>query len=204
MTIRAPERLITESALTGLNSKPPSGAVQAKMRDMGTGDSQVLLARLDVGSGRSGRRPIATVELRYQDLFSNREKVISQSIVADAVQMSSYDPAWDTEVLRNVTIQRTAEGLKEIDRLYKGKRYEEAWQLARRLEQDLRSVAQLSNDSQMVKDADMMRRYQDTLSKWVQNEKGRQPQPEQTGRPAEDSGGRSPVGTATAPAVDIR
>jgi hypothetical protein len=116
--------------------------------------------------------------------------------------MNSYDATWDTEVLRNVTIQRTAEGLKEIDGLYKAKRYQEAWQLANGLEKDLREVARLSNDAQLVQDADLMRKYQDTLAKWVQNQTGKAPQSSDLG----DTGlnrGRLPT-TNGAPTIEIK
>ncbi len=175
---------------------------------MGTGDTQAVLANLYVGAGGTGRRPMATVELHYQDLFSQRDQVVTQSIAADASRLSSYDPAWDVEVLRNVTIQRTAEGLKEIDRLYKSQRYQEAWQLAYRLEQDLRTVARLTNEAQMVKDADMMHKYEDTLSQWVQRQTGRPPQPErgslsdQPLSPAPRS--RQLLPTPTPPMIEIR
>ena len=53
------------------------------------------------------------------------------------------------EVLRNVTIQRTAEALKEIDRLYKTQRYQEAYGLASRSEQELRRVAALTGEAQI-------------------------------------------------------
>ena len=153
----------------------PTGPVQIKMHDMGTGDSQVVLARMRVASGASGRRNLATIELRYRDLFSQRDETMTQTIMADAARMNNYDATFDVEVLRNVTIQKTAEGLKEIDRLYKAQRYQDAWQLANRLEQDLRYVAKLTNEAQMIKDADMMRKYQDTLSKWVEKQTGRAP-----------------------------
>jgi hypothetical protein len=82
----------------------------------------------------------------------------------------------EVALLRNVTIQRTAEGLKQIANLYTTQRYQEAWGIAYRLEQDLRRVARLTNENQMVQDADMMRKYEDTLSKWVQKQTDRSPQ----------------------------
>lgn len=197
ITLR-PASSVSVESITGYDGRPPSGAVQVKMHDMGTGDSQVFLTRLNVGASGSGRRTIATVELRYHDLFSQKDETITQSISVDATRLSNYDPTWDTEVLRNVTIQKTAEGLKEIDRLYKARQYQDAWQLAYRLEQDLRYVARLTNEAQMVKDADMMRTYQDTLSKWVQNQTGRPPQPAEGG-PASDQPirGRQPTPAGT-------
>ncbi len=174
ITLR-PASGITLEAITGFEGTMPTGPVQIKMHDMGTGDSQVVLARMRVASGASGRRNLATIELRYRDLFSQRDETMTQTIMADAARMNNYDATFDVEVLRNVTIQKTAEGLKEIDRLYKAQRYQDAWQLANRLEQDLRYVAKLTNEAQMIKDADMMRKYQDTLSKWVEKQTGRAP-----------------------------
>ncbi len=133
---------------------------------------------------------------------------MTQSVAADASYLNNYDPTWDVEVLRNVTIQRTAEGLKEIDRLYKSARYMEAWQLAYRLEQDLRAVARLTGEAQMVKDADMMRKYEDTLALWVLKQTGKMPQP--SGGASSDqpltptSGGRQLLATPTPRAIEIR
>jgi hypothetical protein len=67
------------------------------------------------------------------------------------------------EVLRNVTIQRSAEGLKQIARFYDDRRYTEAYKLALSLERDLRRVAALTGEVQMVQDADMMLGYAETL-----------------------------------------
>lgn len=204
-----PEAGITLNSLTGYEGRPPAGAVQVKLQDMGTGDTQVVLVNLSLGASGSGRRNVATVELRYRDLFAQRDQVITQSIAADASRTANYDPLWDLEVLRNVTVQRTAEGLKEIDRLYKSQRYLEAWQLAYRLEQDLRTVARLTNDPQMVKDADMMRKYQDTLAQWVKRQTGRAPQPssgtwsDQPINP-ETGSGRQMLPTPTPPVLEIK
>ena len=168
---------------------------------MGTGDSQVVLVGLRLDRAAAGRRPIASVELAYQDLFAKRGDSTSKAVAAEAGRVSGYDPAWDAEVLRNVTIQATAEGLREIDRLYKAQRYVDALQLAQRLEQDLRRAARISNDDQLVKDADTMRTYEDTLSKLVQRPTGRAPDaaPTQTAvRPA------SPFATPSVTAIEIR
>lgn len=192
-------------SLTGYEGRPPAGDIQVRLLDMGTGDTQVVLAKLSVGPGPSGRCSIATVELHYQDVFSQREEVITQSVVADASQMRTYDPLWDVEVLRNVTIQRMAEGLKEIDRLYKAQRYQEAWELAYRLEQDLRMVARLTNEAQMIQDADLMRKYQDTLAKWVEKQTGRPPRLPEGGLPEPTPlRGRQPLPTPSVPVLDIK
>jgi hypothetical protein len=46
------------------------------------------------------------------------------------------------------------------------------------MEQDLRRVADLTNEEQMQKDADLMRRYQETLAGWVESQTGSRPDPE--------------------------
>jgi hypothetical protein len=107
-------------------------------------------------------------------------------------------------VLRNVTIQRMAEGLREIDRLYQARRYEEAWDLAYRLEQALREVARLTGETQMVKDADLMRTYEDTLARWVQQETGRQPRPAEPVLPERPLRGRDSTPVPDAPTIEIR
>jgi hypothetical protein len=68
-------------------------------------------------------------------------------------------------------------------------------------------VARLTNDTQMVKDADLMRKYQDTLSQWVQRQTGRPPQyPESGGTGVEEPtrGGRQLLPTPSVPAIDIK
>lgn len=205
ITIR-PDSSVRVDGLTGYDSKPPAGTVQVKMRDMGTGDSQVLLAQLNISPSATGRKNIGTIELRYRDLFSNRDETMQMTVTADATRVSNYNALWDVEVYRNVTIQRTAEGMKQIDRLYKSQQYLSAWQLAYQLEQDLRAVARLTNDQQMVKDADLMRTYQDTLSKWVQNQTGRppQPQPVESGGTTDTSRSRQMLPTQTPSAIEIK
>jgi Ca-activated chloride channel family protein len=174
-TIRPAEgvRLI---GLTGYEGSPPAAGAEVRLRDMGTGDSQALLARLSIGPGAAGARLLATVELRYTEEPAGRAETVSLPVYADAGSPLSYDPLWDVEVLRNATIQRMAEGLKEIDRLYRAARYQEAYDIAYRLEQDLRRVAALTREDQMVKDADLMRQYQGTLSRWIESQTGRGPE----------------------------
>jgi Ca-activated chloride channel family protein len=161
--------------LTGYEGRPPAGPVEVRLRDMGTGDSQVVLAQLDVAPSASGQRMLAEVELRYTDLLTGHPETITLPAVAEVAPLKGYDPLWDLEVLRNATIQRTAEGLKEIDGLYRSARYREAWELASELERDLRRVAGLTREEQMVKDAGLIRKYQDTLAQWVESETGRRP-----------------------------
>lgn len=203
-----PDPAVRVEALTGYDARPPSGPVQVKLQDMSTGDTQVVLARLGMSSGPSGRRNIATVELHYRDLFSRRDETATQTIFAEANRVFNYDSTRDVEVLRNVTLQRTAEGLKEIDRLYKAQRYQEAWQVAYRLEQDLRAVARLTGEAQMVQDADLMRKYQDTLAKWVQYQTGRPPQLRESGSGYESDqpirGGRQVLPTPSLTTIEIK
>ena len=198
---------VSIDSITGYDGRPPTGTFQVHLADMGTGNSQVVLARLNINPGAPGRRSFVTVELRYTDLFSQRTETMSQSVVAESARLTSYDPTWDVEVLRNVTIQNTAQGLKEIDRLYKAQRYQDAWNIAYGLEQDLRKVAQLTNDQQMVKDADLMRKYQDTLSTWVLKQTGRPPQNQSSDFPNGEptrSGSRQLLPTPSVPAIDIK
>ncbi|MGB8644217.1 MAG: VWA domain-containing protein [Anaerolineae bacterium] len=202
-----PASSVTVDSITGYDSRPPSGPLTVKLQDMGTGDSQVILAHLYISSGAPGQRQVATIELHYRDLFKQRDETVSQTIVVDVTRAGGNDPLWDTEVLRNVTIQQTAEGLKEIDRLYQSQRYQEAWNLAYQLEQQLRRVAGLTHEDQMYKDADMMRTYENTLARWVQNQTGRLPQAPEGG-PTEPAGQaprmRLPTLTPDASIIEVR
>jgi Ca-activated chloride channel homolog len=189
-------------SITGYEGTPPSGPVQIKMRDMGTGDSQVVLVKLTVAAGsRNAPCSLAQVELRYQDLFAQRQESATLCLPAEASLTGPYDPLADTQVLRNVTIQRTAEGIKEIDRLYRAQSYQAAWDVAHRLEQDLRHVADLTGEEQMTRDADLMQEYQTTLAKWAG------PQARRSPTPVGDSGSRQgnwPRATATPAVVEIK
>jgi Ca-activated chloride channel family protein len=163
--------------VTGCDGRPPDGPVQIPLQDMGTGDNQVLLVQLQVGPGRGMTRSVATVTLDYSDIFAQRPVQVTQEVTATTGAGTDYDPLWDLELLRNVTIQRTAEGLKEIDRLYQARRYAEAWSLAFDLELSLREVARLTGDEAMIKDADLMQLYQNTLAEQIRYEGGQLPQP---------------------------
>ena len=65
---------------------------------------------------------------------------------------------------RNATIVRSAEALISIDELFNQGRYAEAWQIASEMEQELRLLAALAGDQQLVQDADLFARYQLTLA----------------------------------------
>ncbi len=172
-----PEEGVEMVSLTGYDGRPPAGPVQITMQELGTGDGQVLLAQLQVSPGWDRERMIASVTLEYFDIFAQRAEQVTQEITARTGAGADYDLLWDLEVLRNATIQRTAEGLKEIDRLYDARRYEEAWNLAYDLEQALREVAHLTGDEAMVEDAELMQRYQSVLAEQIRYEGGRVPQP---------------------------
>lgn len=162
--------------LTGLEGKPPSEGASIPLWPMSTGNSTVILAEMQIGSGSTGTRPLATIQLQYYDEFSKRTVGIEQSISAEMVSnLASYDPTWDLEVLRNVTIQNTAEGMREIDRLFDQGQYETAWRLGVKLEQQLSEVARLTDDEQMIEDAALMQKYQQTLANAVWETQDRAP-----------------------------
>jgi hypothetical protein len=146
------------------------------MWPMSLEDSQVVLAQLQVGSDRTGTRTLAKIRLSYFDELAQRTVSVEKSISGEMISgMSGYDPTWDLEILRNVTIQQTAEGMQEIDRLFDAKKYEQAWRIAVELERKITEVARLTGDTQMYDDADLMRKYQETLSDAVFQTQGRQP-----------------------------
>ncbi len=77
-------------------------------------------------------------------------------------------------------------------------------------------MASLTHEDQMSKDADLMRTYEDTLSRWVQNTTGRTPAPRyysngdngDTGTPGNDgytdpSRGRLPTFTPQVPVIEV-
>ena len=162
--------------LTGYDGVPPSEGASVKMWPMSLEDSQVILAQLQVGSGRTGTRTLAKIRLSYFDELAQRMVSVEKSISGEMIsKMSGYDPAWDLEILRNVTIQETAEGMQEIDRLFDDEKYEHAWRIAVELERKITEVARLTGDSQMYDDAALMRKYQATLSEAVFQTQGRQP-----------------------------
>jgi Ca-activated chloride channel family protein len=162
--------------LTGFDGSPPSGGATVKLWPMSIEDSQVVLAQLQVGSGGTGIRTLAQVKLRYFDELAQRDVATEKSISGEmASNLTSYDPTWDLEILRNVTIQQTAEGMREIAWLFEDAKYEAAWRLAVELERQITEVARLTGDSQMYDDAALMRKYQETLSDAVWQTEGRYP-----------------------------
>ena len=151
------------TTVTGFEGSLPSGGAQVVLQDMGAGDSQVLIARLQVSPSAAGGQPLAEVTLSYTDVFAQRSRERRNWVSAQAVDMSSYDPFADVEVRRNATIVLMAEALKAIDALFNAGRYEEAWEIAYEMEHELRTMAALTDDPQMVEDADLFHRYQMTL-----------------------------------------
>jgi Ca-activated chloride channel family protein len=187
--------------VTGQQGALPAGPITVPMRDMGYGDSQVLLVRLTMDSRRMGRNmpltPLA-VDLRYDALPDQKAQSLSAPARVVVFRLDAYDPLQDTEVRRNVTIQRSAEGLKEIARLYNEGRYGEAYGLAARLERDLRAVAAVTGEAQMLEDADMMRQYQETLRRllpagW-----------EESGAGSGETGGRFLRGAPTPVVIEVK
>jgi len=151
-------------SVTGYEGVPPDSGAEIQLQDMGSGNSQVLMVRLQVDPDRPGSHPLAEVTLSYLDAFAQRARQSSATVTARAVDGTGYDPLADIEVRRNATIVRSAEALIAIDGLFNQGRYMEAWQLAYEMEQELRSVAALAGDQRLVEDADLFARYQLTLA----------------------------------------
>jgi Ca-activated chloride channel family protein len=189
--------------LTGYDGRLPAGPVQITMQELGTGDDQVLLAQLQVSPRQGRERVMATVTLDYFDIFAQRSEQVTREVTAHTGAGVDYDSLWDLEVLRNVTIQRTAEGLKEIDRLYDTRRYEDAWNLAYDMEQALREVARLTGDEAMVKDAELMQRYQSVLAEQIRYEGGQMPHPASSEGEARPYRGRTVQPTPPVPVLEV-
>ena len=148
--------------LVGYEGAPPPQGAQVSLPDMGAGDSQVLLARFHV-PGVAAPTPLAEVTLAYTDVFGNRQRQESKTVVIYPGS-DSEDPLADIEVRRNAVIVQSALALRRIDELVSQKNYAEALDLARFIEGQLRETARLAGDDQLVEDADLFRRYQVTLS----------------------------------------
>lgn len=148
--------------LVGYEGQPSARGAQVQMMDMGAGDSQVLLALFEMGSVR---KPVtvARITLTYTDVFGQRQRSETRTVTV-APGATDADPLADIEVRRNVTIVHSAQTLKGIDKLIEIGYYADALTLARQMEAELRQMAAVTGDAQMVQDADMFRRYQMTLS----------------------------------------
>jgi hypothetical protein len=210
-----PEAGVRLVSLTGLAGTPPAEGVNVPLPPLGTGSSAVILAQLQVdGSPATVSRSLVKVELRYFDEFVQQPVTMEQTITVEmAANLTGYDPTWDLEILRNVTIQRTAEGMREIDRLFQAGQYEAAWRLAVELEGQLDEVARLTNDSQMREDVNLMQRYQQTLADAVWQTEVRSPRLDEA--PAAPENERpyrgpyrgnegNPTPTPAVPTVEIR
>ncbi len=204
-----PEAGVRLVDLTGLTGSLPPGGATVPLNPMGTGDSQVLLARLEVEPTATvtERRPLATVRLDYFDEFAQRPASLEQTIWArPEPSMEQYDPVKDLDVLRNVTIQEMAEGLQEIDRLFQAGTYERAWQLAARLESRLAHVARLADDERLWEDVSLMQRYRETLAEALWQAEGRRPAQVEDEPPLslEARSESRPMPESPAPTVEIR
>lgn len=159
-------------SLTGAEGSMPFQGASVELWPMSTGESTVVMAELRVDAGRTGYRDLATVRLEYFDEFAQEMVILEDTITGNMTHRAKdYDAQWDLEILRNVTVQRMAEGIKEIDMLSDEGRFDEAWQLAGELEQDLLEAAYLTGDDQMYENVALMQRYQETLAKAMwQNE----------------------------------
>ncbi|MCK5052677.1 MAG: VWA domain-containing protein [Anaerolineales bacterium] len=150
-------------SVTGFDGRIPSEGVQVQLQDMGAGDSQVIMVRLQGKSGPFGLEPIAEVTLQFVDVFAQKSREISGSVALHIAEDGPYNPLADIEVLRNATIVKSAEALKNISDLVDHGRFLDAWQLAYDIEAELRRVAAVTGDAQMVQDADLFQRYLITL-----------------------------------------
>jgi Ca-activated chloride channel family protein len=159
-----PEPGVRLMSVTGYQGTPPADGVQVVLQEMGAGDSQVLIVRLEALPGQVGRRPLAVVTLSYLDVFAQRSREVAQPVTIQVSEISFYDPLADVEIRRNATVVRSAEALIAIDGLFNQARYLEAWQLAYQMERELRAVAAISGDQQLVEEADLFARYQVTLA----------------------------------------
>lgn len=166
-----PEPGVSVISITGYDRTPPAGALTIKLQDMGTGDTQIVLAHVTVPPGSAGMRTLANVQLRYTDLLSHQPTSVANTVTANAAA-GTFDPLLDVQIFRNVTIQQTAQGIKQIDELYRAQRYLDAWNVASQLEYNLRLVAQLTGEAQLYKDADTIHQYQNILAPYVQQRNG--------------------------------
>ena len=172
---------VSLNKVSGLDSLPPSGGAEVITIDMGTGDSQVIMAELHVSPGLAGEKTLADITLRYEDAFAQRMREITLPVVATIRQIDQYYPLADIEVRRNATILASAQALRDIDKLFNQGRYQEAWELAYQMEWSLRSVASLTGDPQMIEDADLFQRYQLTLAEALGYDPGLVPEHPQEG-----------------------
>jgi len=161
--------------LVGFDGAPPPRGATVQMRDMGKGDSQVLLAKFQADPLHTPVT-LARVTLNYTDVFGQRQRSETRAVIITPGDTHEA-PLADIEVQRNVTIMRSAQALKRIDFLFTAGRYAEALDLARQMETELREMAALTGDAQMVEDADLFRRYQLTLGEVLDENPAAEPPP---------------------------
>ena len=154
-------------SITGFDGHIPADGAQVLLQDMGAGDSQVIMVRLDGQSSPMGSLTIAEVTLEYTDVFAQKPREIYEAVNMSVVEDGRYDPLEDSEVYRNATIVKSAEALKTISDLVDNGRILEAWQLAYGIEAELRRVSSVTSDAQMVQDADLFQRYLITLVSYL-------------------------------------
>jgi Ca-activated chloride channel family protein len=154
-------------SVTGFDSRIPAGGAQVLLQDMGAGDSQIIMVRLDGQSGSMGSMTIAEVTLQYMDVFAQKPREIYEAVTMRVVEDGRYNPLEDFEVCRNATIVKSAEALKTISDLVDNERFLDAWQLAYDIEAELRRVSTVTGDAQMVQDADLFQRYLITLATYL-------------------------------------
>ncbi len=175
-----PEPGIELTQMTGVSrNKINASGLVVPLWDLSTNSSQVLLAILtagDVTAYGTGPQKIATVSITYFDEDGLRKRTQTQDVIVELHDgLFSHNPLWDLEVYRNVVIQDTAEGLKEISDLFDAERYEAAWYLSGQLEAQLNAIYELTNDAQIAEQARLLQRYQQTLADAVYQIQGRAP-----------------------------
>lgn len=196
---------VSLTQVTGLDAPPPVQGAEVGLQDMGAGDSQVVLVRLQTGGMPMGVQTVARVTLRYFDIYGQKAREASADIRVESAQVAVYNPLADVEVWRNATIVRSAETLRAIDRFWQSGQYEQAWLAAASMERELREVAGLAGDPQLVADADLFRRYQLTLAGALGYDPGQdgfEDLPDGGGTPSR--WGSDPAPGSTLPAVEVR
>jgi uncharacterized protein YegL len=154
-------------SITGFDGHIPADGAQVLLQDMGAGDSQVIMVRLDGQSSSMGSMTIAEVTLQYMDVFAQKPREIYETVTMRIVEDGRYNPLEDIEVCRNATIVKSAEALKTISDLVDSGQFLDAWQRAYDIEAELRRVSSITGDAQMVQDADLFQRYLITLVSYL-------------------------------------
>jgi Ca-activated chloride channel family protein len=176
-----PDNGVRLIGITGFDGAPPSDGASITLWPLSIENSTVVLAQLQIGPGSTGTRGVARVRLEYFDTLARQTAIVEKVISGEmSSNLSGYDPTWDLEILRNVTIQNTAQGMRTISQMFDSGQYEAAWRIAVDLERQLMEAARLTGDQQLYDDAALMRRYQETLSDAVWHTEYRDPYLEDT------------------------